>query len=142
MSPQKPESVQAQNNCSFVSPTLNSQVAPHFSGCPAASSVASGLFLFSSEVKWGGTSKFIHHHPKTQDSGQESPGPDKAWVTPTVSSLGFWVPFPTGSTPSFTHQGHAPRCPRNWGGGAPSKKEGRWPWVSGAPNLESPELLT
>lgn len=32
--------------------------------------------------------------------------------------------FPANSTPSFTHRGH-PRCPPNWRGGAPSKREGR-----------------
>lgn len=109
VSPRKPKSVQAQNNCCFVSPTMNSQVAPHFSGCPAASSVASGLFLFSFEVKWGSTSKFIHHHPKTQDSGQESPGPDKAWITPRcppwVSGFPFLQAAPQVSLTKATPQG-------------------------------------
>lgn len=36
----------------------------------------------------------------------------------------FQIFLPANRTPSFIHRGH-PRCPQNWRGTAPSKREGR-----------------
>lgn len=78
------------------------------------------------------TPRLIHYCPAHRIPRVS--GPDKAWVTPTAYSVRPAF-LPSGS-PSFTHQGHAPRCPRIWGGSAPSKKEGRWPVVLGSTGFE------